>query len=86
MSAHGGRPWPAASRANGVARTDNSLWEIAIPIGATATVYVPAADSAKVTESDKPAADAVGVKFLRQEDGAAIYEVGSGKYTFRVKQ
>jgi len=28
----------------------------------------------------------VGVKFLRQQDGAAIYEVGSGNYTFRVSQ
>jgi alpha-L-rhamnosidase len=62
------------------------LWDIAVPVGATATVYVPAADSTKVTESGHPAAEAVGVKFLRQQDGAAVYEVGSGKYTFRVSQ
>jgi alpha-L-rhamnosidase len=41
-------------------------------------------DSAKVTEGGKPAAKATGVKFLRQGDGAAIYEVGSGKYSFRL--
>jgi alpha-L-rhamnosidase len=59
-------------------------WDIAIPIGATATVYVPTADSAKVTESGQPAAQASGVKFLRQADGAAIYQVASGKYSFRL--
>ena len=60
------------------------LWNVTIPIGATATVYVPASDPAKVTEGGKPAAKATGVKFLRQADGAAIYEVGSGNYSFRL--
>jgi alpha-L-rhamnosidase len=59
-------------------------WEISIPVGATATVYVPATDSAKVTESGKPAKEAAGLKFLRQENGAVVYEAGSGKYDFRV--
>jgi alpha-L-rhamnosidase len=57
--------------------------DVTIPINTTATVYVPAKDSAAVTESGNPAAKAVGVKFLRQEEGAAIYEVGSGSYRFQ---
>jgi len=46
-------------------------------------VYVPAKDAAGVTESGKPAAQAKGVKFLRMENGAAVYEVGSGTYRFQ---
>ena len=56
--------------------------DVVIPANTTATVYVPAADAAKVTEGGKPAAEAPGVKFLRAEGGAAVYEVGSGKYSF----
>jgi alpha-L-rhamnosidase len=54
-------------------------------VNTTATVYVPAVDQAGITESGKPAAQAEGVKFLRMEKGAAVYEVGSGSYVFRVE-
>ncbi len=57
---------------------------VVIPPNTTATVYVPAADPAGITESDKPASQAEGVKFLRMEKRAAVYEVGSGSYVFRV--
>jgi alpha-L-rhamnosidase len=56
--------------------------EVAIPANTSATVYVPAKDAAAVTESGKPASRADGVKFLRQENGAAVFEVGSGTYRF----
>jgi alpha-L-rhamnosidase len=36
-----------------------------------------------VTESGKPAAQAAGVKFLRMENNAAVYAVGSGAYQFQ---
>jgi alpha-L-rhamnosidase len=55
--------------------------DVTIPANTTATVYVPAKDSS-VTESGRPAAGARGVKFLRMERGAAVYEVGSGSYSF----
>ena len=48
----------------------------------TATVYVPTADARSVTESGAPAATAAGVKFLRMEGGAAVFEVASGDYHF----
>ena len=57
--------------------------DITIPINTTATVHVPAVDAAGVTESNKPAAQADGVKFLKMENGAAIYAVGSGNYCFQ---
>jgi alpha-L-rhamnosidase len=57
-------------------------WSIVVPPNATATVYVPANDSKTVRENGKPAARAEGVKFIRMENDAAVYEVGSGSYEF----
>src|ERR1035438_5167317 len=57
--------------------------DVSVPANATATVYVPARDAAAVTESGGPAAQAEGVRFLRSEGGAAVYEIGSGAYHFR---
>ena len=54
-----------------------------IPANTTATVFVPAKDAAGVTESGKPADEAAGVKFLRMENNAAVYAVGSGTYRFQ---
>jgi alpha-L-rhamnosidase len=65
--------------------TGNLKLEVTIPINTTATVYVPAKDADGVTESGKPAAKAAGVKFLRMENRAAVYEVGSGTYHFQSK-
>jgi alpha-L-rhamnosidase len=56
---------------------------VTIPINTTATVYVPAKDAAGVTESNKAAAKAAGVKFLKMENSAAVYAVGSGTYRFQ---
>jgi alpha-L-rhamnosidase len=57
--------------------------EVTVPPNTTATIFVPAKDAASVTESGKPATKAVGVKFLRMENGAAVYAVGSGTYQFQ---
>ncbi|MGO8744441.1 MAG: family 78 glycoside hydrolase catalytic domain [Thermoguttaceae bacterium] len=59
--------------------------DVTIPANVLATVYVPAADATAVTEGGKPAAESQGVKFLRTEGSAAVYEVGSGKYQFASK-
>jgi len=57
--------------------------DVAIPPNTTATVFVPAKDAASITESGKPAGEAEGVKFLRMENNAAVYAVGSGNYEFQ---
>jgi len=57
--------------------------DVTIPANTTATVFVPAKDAAGVTESGKPAGKAEGVKFLRVENNAAVYAVGSGTYQFQ---
>jgi alpha-L-rhamnosidase len=60
-------------------------WEVTVPANSTAMVYVPAAEGAEVREGDAPAAEAEGVRFLRREGGAAVYEVGSGSYRFSAR-
>jgi alpha-L-rhamnosidase len=57
-------------------------WRITIPANTTATVYVPVTDDARVREGDIPVTDAPGVRFLRREAAAEVYEVASGEYHF----
>jgi alpha-L-rhamnosidase len=57
--------------------------ELTVPPNTTATVWLPAKDAATVTESGRPTSGARGVKFLRAEGAAALFEVESGSYTFR---
>ena len=56
--------------------------DVTVPPNTTATVWLPAKDAAAVTEAGRPVKDARGVKFLRAEGGAALFEVESGSYTF----
>jgi len=58
-------------------------WDVRIPANTSAEVWVPAARSEKVTEGGTPAARAGGVRFLRQEEGYAVFAVGAGTYAFR---
>jgi len=58
-------------------------WDISIPANTTAMVFVPAGAAASVKEGGRRAAESRGVKFLRFEDGRAVYEVESGNYDFR---
>jgi alpha-L-rhamnosidase len=58
------------------------ILNVTIPVNSTATVYMPARDTADVSESGHPIARAKGVKFLRFENGLAVFEVGSGHYEF----
>jgi alpha-L-rhamnosidase len=60
-------------------------WAISVPPNTTATAYVPALENAQVQESGKPAEEAEGVEFVRREDGAAVYRLISGQYTFTCK-
>jgi alpha-L-rhamnosidase len=56
--------------------------KVIIPANTTATVCVPATDVANITEGGKSLAEAEAVKFLRQENGKSVLEVGSGTYNF----
>jgi len=60
----------------------NLVMDVTIPANTSAFVYVPTEDISQVTESGKPVKDSEGVKFLRMEKGAAVFEVDSGSYIF----
>ncbi len=62
---------------------DHLVLNVQIPVNTTATVHVPAETAEEVTEGGVPTTQARGVAFQRVEDGAAVFEVGSGEYSFR---
>jgi alpha-L-rhamnosidase len=62
---------------------DGFTLDVTIPANTTATVWVPAKNADSVTESGKKTAAATGVKFLRMEQGYAVFEIASGAYRFR---
>ena len=57
--------------------------KITVPVGSTATVYVPATDRNLVTENGRALEKETStVVFNGMEDGYAIFTVGSGNYAF----
>ncbi len=58
---------------------------VCIPVGATATIILPARDKAQVTESRKPIERATGVQFLRMENQQTVLATGAGEYNFVVR-
>lgn len=56
--------------------------EVEVPANTTATICIPARAIADVTEGGKSVENAEDVTFLRQEDGKAVFDVGSGTYKF----
>ena len=64
---------------------DQFTLKVTIPANTTATVYVPAKSADAVTESGQPAVQNSDVKFLREENGRAIFEIASGEYEFKSK-
>jgi hypothetical protein len=59
---------------------------VTIPANASATVFLPGHSLEHVTESGRPVSQAEGVRYLRQEGTALLFEVASGQYTFRVQK
>ncbi|GAB3430702.1 family 78 glycoside hydrolase catalytic domain [Actinophytocola sediminis] len=58
---------------------------VTVPVGATATVHVPAEDRDAVTERGRPLRPGDGVREVSEVDGEVRVAVGSGRYTFRVR-
>lgn len=57
-------------------------WHIEVPANTSATISIPTSDAKTIIESGKPAASADGAKLLRLEGDRAVFEVGSGVYSF----
>lgn len=60
-------------------------YKVTIPPNAVATVYIPTTDVKSVTEGSKPISKVAGIRFLRIDGAAAVYEIGSGSYVFKSK-
>ena len=60
----------------------NIDWHIVIPANTKATIAIPASAKEAVFESGIVAETATGVKFIKMENGAAVFEIGSGDYHF----
>jgi alpha-L-rhamnosidase len=56
---------------------------VEIPPNTTATVKLPFAGLADITEGDKSLGDTEGVAETRQEGDTAVIQIGSGRYLFR---
>ena len=66
-------------------RTEGGLaLHVEIPPNTTATIQLPVSKGAALYEGDGLAAEAAGVKLVRTEPDAAVFEVGSGTYRFWV--
>jgi alpha-L-rhamnosidase len=61
--------------------TTNS-YAITVPANATATLYIPSTNLARITESGLPATNAPGVLVLPITNGASAFQLGSGSYNF----
>lgn len=60
--------------------------QVAVPPNSQATVYIPAAKAADVTEGGHPIGSVDGVALLRVEAGHAVLRVESGQYRFESRQ
>ena len=61
-------------------------YETSVPANTSATLYLPAISEKNIDESGKPAGNAKGVKFLKRENGKAVFELESGTYKFVVNK
>ncbi len=61
----------------------NFTWDISIPANATALISIPAKSVDNVTEGGKRATTDEGLKFVKMDGGMAVFEAGSGNYSFK---
>lgn len=58
---------------------------IEIPTNTTAVVYLPTSNISQISEGGKTVTNRKEIKFVRYENGRALFSVGSGQYQFQVK-
>ncbi len=66
-------------------RKDESSMTIdfTVPVGSTATVWIPASSENNVSENGRKIIKSETVSFRQMKDGYAIYNIASGEYSFR---
>ncbi len=62
--------------------TERFIWNISIPCNTKAEIYIPATSVNFITESGKKISSLPGVKFIKMENRIAVFEIGSGNYSF----
>ncbi len=68
---------------SGWRREDNATrYHVTVPANTTATLEILTEDPHSIREGDLPADEAVGVTFIKYENGFAVYHLGSGAYSF----
>jgi alpha-L-rhamnosidase len=67
-------------------REGRLVFEIVVPANTTAQVHLPTSNAAAITEGGRAAGTSPGIKLVRNEPGAAVFEVGSGRYRFQVAE
>ncbi|MDB6024482.1 MAG: hypothetical protein JWM68_705, partial [Verrucomicrobiales bacterium] len=62
----------------------SSTWSasVIVPANTVAEFHVPVADPSRVKEAKRPAGKSPSVKFLRIEQGSAVFEIAGGNYSF----
>jgi alpha-L-rhamnosidase len=63
-------------------QVDLFTWKITIPGNTKAVLYIPANSENDITENGKDVLKSEDIKFLRMEEKQAVFEIGSGNYTF----
>jgi alpha-L-rhamnosidase len=65
-------------------RRDDKIFSLnmCIPVNTTAIVYLPSKDVTKISEGGSDISSVKSVQFLKMEAGRAIFEIGSGSYSF----
>lgn len=59
--------------------------DIEVPVGSTATIYVPTSGAGAVKESGKKIKNSKLLRFEKMDGGHAVFTSGSGKYSFEAK-
>jgi alpha-L-rhamnosidase len=57
-------------------------WNVTIPANTKALLYIPAAKPDDIKENGQPIASIDGVTFVKMEKDIAVFQVGSGTYSF----
>lgn len=62
--------------------TGKFIMDISVPVGCSATVYVPAKKAGNIMETHRRIKRSKDITFQRMEEGYAVFSVNSGKYLF----
>lgn len=64
-------------------KKENSFnMDVKVPVGSTATVYVPAKSAGEIMENGRVIKKNKNIKYIGMEDNFAVYSVNSGSYAF----